>query len=302
MVRAPSLPMVALTTALGMRCILGVTVEIRTKEDIQRLVDEATRETAALDFKQALPIPDKNVDLARDIAAMANAGGGTIVLGVGEKAGRARKVHPFNLEGAAERVASIALDRLDEPLVLDDIIDVPMGTAGEGLLVIEVGFSDRVPHFVEGQAWTRSGPRNVTMSRSAIGRLFASNSAAFLQEFGVSLGRPAAIRAKVEREREHSGYSKAGKVQYSNRHHLVLLNEGEQDAHDVRFSFQKSDGSDCEPPSVWGDDIVAHLPAGHRVEFPMMVHSGVCHTCNIQLMWTDGAGEEQSYEQTITVL
>ena len=285
-----------------MCCILGVAVEIRTKEDIQRLVDEATRETAALDFKQALPIPDKNVDLARDIAAMANAGGGTIVVGVGEKAGRARKVHPFNLEGAAERVASIALDRIDEPLVLDGIIDIPMGTAGEGVLVIEVGPSDRAPHFVEGQAWTRSGPRNVTMSRSTIGRLFASSPAAFLQEFGVSLGRPAAIRARVEREREHTGYSKTGKAQYTSRHHLVLLNEGEQDAHDVRFSLQKKDGSDCEPPSVWGDDVVPHLSAGHRVEFPMMVHGGVCHTCNIQLTWIDDAGEDQSYEQTITVL
>jgi hypothetical protein len=44
-------------------------VDFSTKEDIQSLVDERVRETATLEFKRALPPSEKNVALAKDLAA-----------------------------------------------------------------------------------------------------------------------------------------------------------------------------------------------------------------------------------------
>ena len=126
---------------------------------MRRAVAGRQRERADLDFKAALPPRDKNRDLAKDLAAMANAGGGTIVVGISERAGRADQVRPFDLTGAAERVASIARDLVYEALPLGDVNDVTTEEDGRGVLVVRVERGERIPYLVDGQAWGRSGPK-----------------------------------------------------------------------------------------------------------------------------------------------
>jgi Putative DNA-binding domain len=245
-------------------------VDFSTKEDIQSLVDERVRETATLEFKRALPPSEKNVALAKDLAAMANAGGGTIIVGISERFSRAEKLHPFELAGKAERIAAIARQLIDEPLVLGDIADVVMNDAGEGVMVIRVDPSDRVPHLVDGQAWGRSGPSNITLSRAEIGRLFASTGRAFVEEFGVATRRPAAPRAMIDTERRQAGMDTKGRISYSTYYRLILQNQGEEDAHDVEMVFLNEKGDpDPEGTAAAVLDItegpVKHLLAGHSV-------------------------------------
>lgn len=277
---------------------------INTADDVRQLVAQRERERADLDFKAAVPPGDKNRDIAKDLAAMANSGGGTIIFGIGERGGRADKVHPFDLTGAAERLSAIARDRIDEALPLADVVDVPMEVDGTGVLIVRVERDDRVPYLVDGQALGRSGPKNVALSRSEVGRLFASGGQRFLEEFGVRAVRPAAVRARVDAERLQKFDSK-GRPRSSTHHRLIIRNEGEEDAHDVQFHFVPRGGHDSDErfPHVADqeDEPIAHLLANQEVSYPIAVFLGSQRRFDVRLTWRDQSGVEQSVDQTITV-
>jgi hypothetical protein len=275
-------------------------VDVSTADDVRRVVAERQRERADLDFKGALPPRDKNRDLAKDLAAMANAGGGTILVGVSERAGRADQLRPFDLAGAAERVASIARDLVDEALPLGDVRDVVTEDDGWGVLVVRIDGGDRLPYLVDGQAWGRSGPKNVTLTRAEVGRLFAAGGPAFLEEFGVRVSRPAAARARVESERRQTGIDKKGKIKSTTSHRLVIENSGEEAAHEVRWQFLEDDRERL--PHVFDDNqLITHLLGGQEVRFPMAVHAGTASVCEVRLSWRDELGTEHSVDQTLSV-
>ena len=60
---------------------------MRTKEDIQRLIDNEVEESTTLEYKSSFAIqnPKWREELAKDISAMANSNGGTIVFGIKQK-------------------------------------------------------------------------------------------------------------------------------------------------------------------------------------------------------------------------
>ena len=62
-------------------------VYMRTKEDIQRLIDNEVEESTTLEYKSSFAIqnPKWREELAKDISAMANSNGGTIVFGIKQK-------------------------------------------------------------------------------------------------------------------------------------------------------------------------------------------------------------------------
>jgi hypothetical protein len=67
---------------------LGIPFDADTLAGIKRLVTEHASETRHLDFKQQVHNLD---DLADDLAALANVGGGALVIGVGtDSSDRAR--------------------------------------------------------------------------------------------------------------------------------------------------------------------------------------------------------------------
>jgi hypothetical protein len=59
---------------------LGIPADIDTLAGIKRLVSEGASETRHLDFKRQFNNAD---DLADDLVALANVGGGVLVIGVG---------------------------------------------------------------------------------------------------------------------------------------------------------------------------------------------------------------------------
>jgi predicted HTH transcriptional regulator len=59
---------------------LGIPVDADTLAGIQRLVNERASETRHLDFKRQLNHVD---DLADDLSALANIGGGVLIIGIG---------------------------------------------------------------------------------------------------------------------------------------------------------------------------------------------------------------------------
>ena len=58
---------------------LGIPIDVDTLIGIQRLVNDRVSETRHLDFKQRLHNVD---DLADDLSALANVGGGVLIIGV----------------------------------------------------------------------------------------------------------------------------------------------------------------------------------------------------------------------------
>jgi predicted HTH transcriptional regulator len=67
-------------------------IDLKTKADLQRLVEEEFREGLTLDYKAspALSRESKNVDeLCKDVSAMANSAGGQLIYGIEED----RKTH-----------------------------------------------------------------------------------------------------------------------------------------------------------------------------------------------------------------
>jgi len=76
-------------------------LDLKTREDLQRLIDEKLPESLTLDYK-ASPALDKNsggrAELVKDVTAFANSAGGQIIYGIPEKNGV-----PQPLDGGVDR-------------------------------------------------------------------------------------------------------------------------------------------------------------------------------------------------------
>jgi hypothetical protein len=135
--------------------------------DIDALVTNGISEGTSLEFKRE-PIA-QNDEVARDVAAMANGGGGDIVLGLEEVNGIARAVTPFpNGEDEANRVVQIVLAGVSPRL--------PIGTrvaSGQGGDVVVVRVSRaRIPAMVHlgnrTDFWERRDRQRVRMTHTEI--------------------------------------------------------------------------------------------------------------------------------------
>ena len=66
-------------------------MEFKTIEDLQSLIDNEIEESTELEYKSSFAIDDENKkwkkELAKDVSAMANSNGGTIIYGIRQKAG-----------------------------------------------------------------------------------------------------------------------------------------------------------------------------------------------------------------------
>ena len=165
---------------------LGIPADVDTLAGIQRLVDQRARETRHLDFKRQFHDVD---DLADDLSALANVGGGVLILGVGtDKADCAASLHEQALHTAEQQAVQAARDGIDEPLRIE-LLTVP-GEAdrARGFLVVAVPPSDRTPHITvkKGRVLHRVGTHNKPMSRRELGAAFAAAGELFAIEFGLS--------------------------------------------------------------------------------------------------------------------
>jgi hypothetical protein len=100
--------------------------------------------------------------------------------------------------------------------------------------------------------------------------------------------RPAArLLARMEREREMRGVSRAGRPQYTTRHTLVIENRGTAPAENLRLSFE-SDGGD-EPPTIFGnEEPVKRLAQGGSLTYPLAVSMGTADQFDVVMQWREG--------------
>jgi len=88
-------------------------LNLTSLQEVNALIAANEPESDVLEFKELI----SNSAAAKAIAAIANHRGGNLMFGVREENGRAAGLVPIALAGASERVANIARDAVDEPLV-----------------------------------------------------------------------------------------------------------------------------------------------------------------------------------------
>ena len=167
---------------------LGLEAGNATIDLIQEAVDHGVEETADLDWKQAVydsRKPNWDEEAAKDIAAMANSGGGWIVFGVKESGGTnaACEITPIGWSAAEQqRILRTAYAKIGPPVVGIEFYNIPCGDEGDGSVVMmRVPDSADAPHFArKGDnafvAPRRNGPHTVYMSDREIERGFRASS------------------------------------------------------------------------------------------------------------------------------
>lgn len=130
-----------------------------TTEIEQAVTSGILQERALVEIKRTLPSPQKNVDVAVDVAAMATAGG-TLIYGVGEDVNKHPELDPIILAGARERIASIVQASVAEAPQLDIRELWLEGDQQRGYLVVHVPASPFAPHMVQVKGHYRYYGRN----------------------------------------------------------------------------------------------------------------------------------------------
>ena len=151
---------------------------------IQQAIDHGVEETSDLDWKQAVynsRKPNWDEEAAKDIAAMANSGGGWIVFGIkeGGATNAACEIVPIAWSAAEQqRILRTAYAKVGPPVIGIEFYDIPCGDEGGGSVVMmRVPDSADAPHFArKGDnafvAPRRNGPHTVYMSDREIERGF----------------------------------------------------------------------------------------------------------------------------------
>ena len=121
-----------------------------TSDMIDELISQAVEEGDDLDFKKTVP-RQKDLaqsDLAKDIAAFANSGGGVLVFGMAEDGRRAiERVDVGEVGESYERtLRSVAVSHIHPPVFGLDVVQV--GEDGQRALVVVVPASLDGPHLI----------------------------------------------------------------------------------------------------------------------------------------------------------
>lgn len=150
----------------------------------QQAVEHSVEETGDLDWKRVAydsRKPRWDEEAAKDIAAMANSGGGWIVFGIEEDGDKnaASKIVPISWSANdQQRILRAAYAKIGPPVVGLEFHEVPCGNEGGGsVVVMRVPDSADAPHFAKKGddafvAPRRNGPHTVYMSDREIERGF----------------------------------------------------------------------------------------------------------------------------------
>ncbi|BDZ43430.1 hypothetical protein GCM10025865_27290 [Paraoerskovia sediminicola] len=152
--------------------------------DITAAIDANIRELSGLDFKGERRNDEyAKAELAKDIAAMANTGGGMVVFGVGESGEGASKRltdTPIELVDQAEQQVRMILHQRVRPLILGLSVDfiTHVSDQEKGYLLVLVPDSTDAPHFYERgndappAAPRRHGSHTLNMSERELERAY----------------------------------------------------------------------------------------------------------------------------------
>lgn len=145
---------------------LGLEPGNLTLEIIKKAIEEGLEETADFDMKRVVPNlkEDKSKqEIAKDIAAMANSGGGWIIYGVGEGASDiAGSIHPCEWTATEEQqMLNIAYTKIDPPVVGLEFNKISCGENPDEKYLVLMHIPDSVdaPHFARAEKNNFSAPR-----------------------------------------------------------------------------------------------------------------------------------------------
>ncbi|WP_314604816.1 ATP-binding protein [Rothia mucilaginosa] len=144
---------------------LGLEPGNLTLEIIKKAIEEGLEETADFDMKRVVPNlkEDKSKqEIAKDIAAMANSGGGWIIYGVGEGASDiAGSIHPCEWTATEEQqMLNIAYTKIDPPVVGLEFNKISCGeNSDKKLVLMHIPDSADAPHFARAEKNNFSAPR-----------------------------------------------------------------------------------------------------------------------------------------------
>lgn len=145
---------------------LGLEPGNLTLELIEKAIEAGLEETADFDMKRVVPNlkEDKSKqEIAKDIAAMANSGGGWIIYGVGEGASDiAGSIHPCEWTATEEQqMLNIAYTKIDPPVVGLEFNKIPCGENPDEKYLVLIHIPDSVdaPHFARAEKNNFSAPR-----------------------------------------------------------------------------------------------------------------------------------------------
>ncbi len=132
-------------------------------------------ESVTFDAKRE--IPAKNLDTAKDVAALANTAGGVLLYGVDEDtSGRPTVLTPITLAGQRERIEQIIRTSIDE---VPNFSLSAIQTSNDpltGYLILLVPPSERAPHMVivkgEQRFYGRGETSNYVLSQAEVARLY----------------------------------------------------------------------------------------------------------------------------------
>ena len=143
-------------------------------EEIDILVSEHMSERQHLEFKATLNHQDDSdkLELLRDIASMANAGGGYIVIGIYDDGSGRAQTYATNLVGDGQRIKqaimSLCLDHISDRI---DGLEIRLREVkGNPLVIVRIPTSTRIPHMVTFRHHTdfytryEDGKREMTVS------------------------------------------------------------------------------------------------------------------------------------------
>ena len=114
-------------------------MKFKTIEDLQSLIDNEIEESTELEYKRSFGINKENnkwkIELAKDVSAMANANGGTIIYGIGEK--EVSKGHSIASELIPIPYTEMSKDRLSQ-LLSSNIQPVIDNIENSGFFVAQI--------------------------------------------------------------------------------------------------------------------------------------------------------------------
>lgn len=165
--------------------VLNVAADSLEEAVFEDLVTNAVAEHQRLEYKSQLPgaSPDDRREFARDVAAMANGGGGIIVIGIEDDAiDAATQITPVGLGGEVTRLSQIC-NSLIEPYLRIDVHEVEIGGGPDGIIIVEVPSSTRLPFAVaEGSRlgyYRRTGRNRHPLSEAEVAQMYRMRGVRF---------------------------------------------------------------------------------------------------------------------------
>lgn len=185
-------------------------MRLEKEEDIKRLIEEGIPESYHFEYKQQRWAKTRkgNIELAKDLSALANTEGGVIIIGIAEnKKTHKLEPHPIKFEDIKDRITGVLENNVREPIrgYIIKLIPLPSDST-KGYVIIEVPDSPNKPHMVtvkgEHRYYKRVNAVSNPMTNAEVEYLFAMKyeQEKRLEEFYAPLFKVAKIVEEEIRE------------------------------------------------------------------------------------------------------